>query len=114
MGYSEDELLATNFQSITHPDDVENDLANEKRMLNREIEIIQREKRYLHKNGSVVWALLNVSMVWSENGNPRHFISQVQDITERVGLEERLRQSQKMEAIGRLNRRRGLTISTIN
>src|SRR6202048_5034235 len=72
-GYSEAELLERTFQDITHPDDLEADLENVHKMLAGEIKTYQMEKRYLHKNGSVVWILLSVSLVWTTPGEPLFF-----------------------------------------
>lgn len=80
-GYSEAELLRCTFQDITHPDDLESDLANVQRMLAGEINTFQMEKRYLHKSGAIVWALLSASLVRDAQGQVRYFISQIQDIT---------------------------------
>jgi PAS domain S-box-containing protein len=89
-GYSEAELLKRTFQDITHPDDLERDVAHAKKMLAGEIETYQMEKRYFHKNGSIVWVLLSVSLVRNDEGKPRFFISQIQDITRRKESEEQL------------------------
>jgi PAS domain S-box-containing protein len=109
VGYSRGELLVTNFQSITHPDDREAGLNTVRQMLARQIENYQVEKRYVHKAGHVVWVQLNVSLAWNPDGTPRHFVAQIQDITERKRaeeqrkkLEEQLRKAQKMEALGTL------------
>jgi two-component system cell cycle sensor histidine kinase/response regulator CckA len=102
VGYSQEELLTKTFQDITHPDDLEPDLAYVRRVLAGEIPSYQMEKRYLHKQGHVVWALLNVSLLRDKAGQPLHFISQIQDVTERLQTEQMLRQSQKVEAIGGL------------
>lgn len=83
LGYTTDELLKSDFQSITHPDDLEADLGLVNQMLNREIDHYDMEKRYFRKDGSVVWALLSVALVWNDDGTPMHFISQIQDITQR-------------------------------
>jgi PAS domain S-box-containing protein len=89
-GYSERELLERTFQDITHPDDLERDVAHAKKMLAGEIETYHMEKRYFHKNGSIVWVLLSVSLVRDDEGKPRFFISQIQDITRRKESEEQL------------------------
>lgn len=89
-GYSEQELLARTFLDITHPDDLDLDLSNVGKMLAGEIETYQLEKRYLHKSGALVWVLLSVSLVRDAAGDPRFFISQIQDITPRKESERRL------------------------
>ena len=91
VGYSEDELVGKTFQDITHRDDLEADLGQIRRMLAGEIEAFHVEKRYLHKEGSVVWTLLSVSLVHDEDGEPLYFVVQIQDITERKALEQQLR-----------------------
>lgn len=91
VGYSEAELLATDFQSITHPDDLEADLTLVRRLLGGEIASYDLEKRYSHKEGHLVWIHLTVSLVCDRHGQPLHFISQIQDITERKLAEETMR-----------------------
>jgi PAS domain S-box-containing protein len=92
-GYTEDELLQRSFQDITHPDDLDLDLANVGKMLAGEIDSYQMEKRYFHKNGDIVWVLLSVSLVRGAEGSPRFFISQIQDITSRKESEQQLHQA---------------------
>ena len=89
-GYSEEELLRIRFQDITHPDDLDLDLENVGKLLRGEIPTYQMEKRYFHKNGSVVWVLLSVSLVKNAEQEPLFFISQIQDITARKEGEEKL------------------------
>ena len=88
VGYSEHELLATTFQAITHPDDLEADLNYVRQMLAGEIRTYQMEKRYFHKLGHVVWIVLNVSLVRDSQGKPLYFVGQIQDITARKRAEE--------------------------
>jgi PAS domain S-box-containing protein len=100
VGYSEQELLATNFQAITHPDDLDTDLGFVRQMLAGKIHTYQMEKRYLHKEGHIVWILLTVSLVRNQSGQPLYFISQIQDITERKQVQEELRESKaRLQAI---------------
>lgn len=81
LGYSEEELLNLDFQSITNPDDCLNDREMQLSMLEGKTTTGQTEKRYVHKDGHTVWALVNVSLVRDSAGQPRFFITQVQDIT---------------------------------
>ena len=96
VGYTQEELLATNFQSITHPDDLGADLGYVRQMLSRQIETYQMEKRYIHKDGHTIWIQLNVSLIWDAEGKPCHFVSQVQDITERKQVEGALVTEQRL------------------
>lgn len=92
LGYSEPELLATNFQALTHPEDLDTDLSYVQQLLQGEIRTYQMEKRYSHKLGQIVWALLSVSLVRDGEGNPIYFIAQIQNITDRKQAEETLQQ----------------------
>ena len=89
-GYCERDLLATTFQELTHPDDLEADLAQVLRLLAGESEAYSLEKRYLHPDGRYVWVLLSVSLVRDEAGAPAYFVSQIQDIGEQKLAAERL------------------------
>jgi diguanylate cyclase (GGDEF)-like protein/PAS domain S-box-containing protein len=88
VGYAEDELLRRSFQDITHPDDLQRDLGLLQQLLAGEIASYTMEKRYLHRDGTVVLAKLAVALVRDKSGKPRHFISQIEDITERRRAEE--------------------------
>lgn len=87
LGYTERELLANDFQSITHPDDLEQDMKFVVRMLAGEISTYRLEKRYFHRSGRIVWALLSVSLARDSRGQPLYFVSQIQDITEQKEIE---------------------------
>jgi len=90
FGYSENELFTRTFQDLTHIDDIEADLSYVRQMLAGEIDTYQMEKRYFHKSGELLWALLSVSLVKDLNGAPLYFISQIVNITERKQAEEAL------------------------
>ncbi|MBF0462480.1 MAG: PAS domain S-box protein [Magnetococcales bacterium] len=81
LGYGEEELLATDFQTITHPDDLSVGLACLRQLLAGTISNFQSKKRYFHKDGHVVWVLLSVAMVRDGDGQPIHFVTQIQDIS---------------------------------
>jgi two-component system sensor histidine kinase/response regulator len=82
IGYSAEELNGKTFQDITHPDDLEADLANVRQLLDGEISSYKMEKRYFHKEGRVVWVLLGVSLLRDKQNKPLYFISQIEDISE--------------------------------
>lgn len=91
VGYTEQELLAKTFQDITHPDDLDSDLQYVGQLLAGEIQSYQMEKRYVHKQGHEVWVFLSVSLVRDSEGNPLHFVSQIQNITDRKQAEAALK-----------------------
>jgi diguanylate cyclase (GGDEF)-like protein/PAS domain S-box-containing protein len=90
LGYGEADLLETTFQTLTHPDDLDVDLDNMRRMLAGKSESYAMEKRYQHADGHYIWALLSVSLVRDEAGAPLYFVSQIQDISEQKQINERL------------------------
>jgi two-component system, sensor histidine kinase and response regulator len=87
VGYSAEEMVQKTFQEITHPDDLDADLVYVNQMLAKERHTYQMEKRYFHKQGYIVWVLLNVSLVLDAVDEPHYFIAQIQDITERKQIE---------------------------
>lgn len=94
LGYTEAELMARTFQSITHPDDLGADLGNVRRLLAGEVASYAMEKRYRRGDGSTVWANLTVSLARDAAGAPGHFISVVEDISARKAAETALRASE--------------------
>jgi len=88
LGYSEAELLRMTFQEITHPDDLPADLADTVKLVSGELRNFSMEKRYIRKNKSLVWVKLTVSGPRDEQGRLKHFISLVEEITERRSAEE--------------------------
>ncbi len=80
LGYTAEELESSSWREITHPDDVEPSDARISELL-RGQPVRPLEKRYLHKNGRIIWALINVGQNVERGGVPRHYIVQIQDIT---------------------------------
>jgi PAS domain S-box-containing protein len=99
IGYTEEEIGNLTFQHITHPDDLKQDLDLVGRTLKGEINSYQMEKRYFHKNGSIVWAILSVSLIRDIEQNPLYFISQIQDITQLKKAEKQIAETEKLTAI---------------
>jgi len=93
VGYTRDELLVRSFQDITYAPDLGIDLDFVRKMLDRELATYSMEKRYVQKNGELVWIELTVALVRDEAGAPDYFISMVQDISERKRSQAELLQS---------------------
>ena len=92
FGYSEEELLRTDLQMLTHDDDHGKVLGHHLRqLLTDELPSFQIEGEYYHKIvGKVVWILLSASLVRNSAGDPQYFIIQIQDITDRKYAEQQL------------------------
>jgi PAS domain S-box-containing protein len=95
LGYSRDELRGKTFLDITHPDDREGSLAAVRRILAREIPSWTSENRYIRKDGVTVWARVRVTLVRDLRRQPLYFISVVEDITQRILAQEKLRESEE-------------------
>jgi PAS domain S-box-containing protein len=90
-GYRVDELLTMRPQDITHPDDIAADTASMERLLSGEIDAYSLQKRYVRKDGDVVWAEMNRAVVRDANGAPVRFVSAVRDITAQLRAETEVR-----------------------
>lgn len=107
VGYPQGLLMDLTFQEISHPDDLDADLAQVRALLAGEIDSYETEKRYYRRDGRLIWVLLAVAIVRDEDGAPRHFISQVQDISTRKRLEAHTHELANRDPITSLyNRRR--------
>jgi len=102
LGWSGAELADLRFHDITHPEDLERDVALFQSLLAGDRASYEIEKRYVRRDGETVWGRLTVSMVSPTGGRPRFAVAMVEDITERRRLEHEIQQVQKMEAIGLL------------
>ena len=105
VGYGREELLGMRFRDITHPDDLDRDLEHVRRMLEGETDIYSTEKRYVRKDGSLIWVELTTSLLRDPSGEPKYFISVTEDITERKRVEKALReQTETLEKVNRIGR----------
>jgi PAS domain S-box-containing protein len=97
-----DVLLGCSFQEVTHPDDLDADVAHVEQLLAGEITHYELEKRYLRPSGEVVSALLGASLLRDDGGEPRYFVAQVVDMTDRkrtlLALEETSRALERSNA----------------
>lgn len=83
LGYARAELLGTTIQELTHPDDLAGDSENVRQLLEGEFATYTMELRYRRRDGAYVWANLTVSLLRDGAGEPLHFISVIEDITEK-------------------------------
>ena len=90
VGYDEPTLCTKTFVDITHPDDVDADLDHVHSLLGGNVRFYHMEKRYFHADGHIVWVRLTASVVRDAASVPLHFVSQIEDITERKRLAESL------------------------
>ena len=95
LGYSRAELLEIDFQTLTHADDLDTDLALVADLLAGRRDHYHMDKRYRGKSGNTVWGRLSVSLVRAENGAPLHFVSQIQDVTAQRQSGQQLRESEQ-------------------
>jgi PAS domain S-box-containing protein len=94
VGYSEGELLSRRFRDITHPDDLEENIYLFDEALRGDRETYRLVKRYIHKNGAIIWGRINVSMIKDDRGRPLYCVAQIEDITQEKEAAEKLMISQ--------------------
>jgi PAS domain S-box-containing protein len=95
-GYTRDELREPGkFLSITHPDDHEADVARRKAMLAGDPERFAIAKRYVRKDGEIVWVSYTGSLLRDGAGRPEHYLGIIEDITDRERIETALRESEQ-------------------
>lgn len=90
LGYSEDEFLRTDFQTMTFPEDLGTALVLIHEILSGKVQSHQMEQRYRHKSGKTVWGSWSVSAASRTDGEKPNLIFQIQDITDKKVAEERL------------------------
>lgn len=86
IGYAQDELIGKSFESITHPDDLEENLKRNKLVIAGEIESHRMEKRFIHKDGRTLHAILKVSTLNNSDDKPLLLLAQVLDISDKIDL----------------------------
>ena len=108
LGYSENELRSMVFADYTHPDDIKESLRLVKEVREGKRDHFTMEKRYIRKDGAVIWAHTSVSGLRDTKGNFQYFIAMVDDITERVQAEDLLKESERQlkeaQEFGRIGR----------
>ncbi|MGI8560052.1 MAG: sensor histidine kinase [Luteimonas sp.] len=90
LGYAAADLVGRSVFDIIHPDDVETSRHYVARPVEGELPVLDAQKRYLHRNGEVVWVHINVAMMRDADGTPLYFISQLRDVTAERAAEQAL------------------------
>lgn len=90
LGYTEKELQTKNWKEITHPDDIQESIDIVQALLNGEMESAHYEKRYIHKEGHIVIADVNTSLLRDTDNKPQYFITTISDITQRKEMQFKL------------------------
>ena len=101
-GYSVGELLQMRIADITYPEDRQSDQEAFERVVRGEVPDYRMEKRYIRKDGTLVWVNVNMTVIRDAAGQPTRTMATIEDITERKRLEAQLFQSQKLETVGKL------------
>jgi PAS domain S-box-containing protein len=99
LGYSEEELREIDFQAVTHPEDVAEDLANLGRLISGEVSSYNRVKRYYRKDRRLIWVSVAISAVHDAAGTPLYFVGQVEDITLQRQHQEQSLQAERLGGI---------------
>ncbi|CAN5795349.1 hypothetical protein BH23ACT11_BH23ACT11_10650 [soil metagenome] len=106
LGYSGRELEGMNFSTVTYPDDLQNNLEIHLELVSGERDGYELEKRYVRRDGSIVWARLKASLIRNAEGAPLFTIGMVEDITDRKRAEEELlKRAQQQAIVARLGQR---------
>jgi PAS domain S-box-containing protein len=99
LGRSKEEIIALGWEKITHPDDVEEDLENFKRLLAGEINSYSMDKRYIRPDGSIVWVNIVVAKIDLHDNSRFNHICFMQDISERKEIEKSLKESERSKSV---------------
>lgn len=95
-GYSREELLELQVREITHQDDLEGTARNYRRLVDGQSRVIDYQKRYRRKDGTIVWGHVSVALVQDAEKQPLYYIGLVQDVTEARRVQDQIRESKQM------------------
>ncbi|MEX0732101.1 MAG: PAS domain S-box protein [Aquisalimonadaceae bacterium] len=90
LGYTRSELVEMNYRDLTHPADLNITPRHARQLLLGQLDTFRIEKRYLRKNGDVLWVLVNAALIRDRDGKPTHLAAQIQDISDRKLAEQAL------------------------
>ncbi|MEI8334851.1 MAG: PAS domain S-box protein, partial [Chloroflexota bacterium] len=113
LGYEPGELTTRGFDQVTHPDDLEADVVNVRRLIAGELDVYERDKRYVRKDGSVIWGHLLARGLHGATGRVFALLAMVADITERKRAEDLLSVQSEILAILATSSDASLTVGSI-
>ena len=96
FGYTKEELKKNKFSDITHPDDINISKEGSIKLLDGSINNFSIEKRYIKKEGSIIWVNMTAMLMKDSKGKPKYFITTIYDITSRKQAEDALKESEKL------------------
>ena len=108
LGYSREEFDTLTFHDLTYPEDLAAELQQGQALREGKIDRLDLEKRYVRKDGQILWGHLALRMMRASGGEPLYFLAKVQDITERKRVEDALRASQERLALAASGTRIGM------
>jgi len=114
LGYPLDEMMNINFADITHPDDISESRECVRSLLAKEKSAWRFEKRYLHKNGSIVWTDISTTLLCDDSDIPLYFITSIQDISEQKCAEAALAFSEEKFRMAFETNPDGVTITRLS
>jgi len=100
FGYLRKDFSRLTWVELTHPEDLQSDLVQYNRVLAGDIDRYSMEKRFIHRNGSIIYTAISANVLRKADGSVDYFVVLVHDITKRKQMEEALIQSEKMKAMG--------------
>ena len=102
LGYDAEELVGMHAAQVTHPDDLQWNSELARQLVEGEIRSFHFEKRYIRKDGGLVWAAINATIVRDENGEILYGLTMVEDVTQRKQAQLALRRAERLSSIGTL------------
>lgn len=95
IGYTEEELQGMSFYSITCEDDLPQNREAVAKLINGEVDTISLEKRYIRKDGALIWVLVSSALIRNSQGKPLYFLAEVQDITKNKEAERQIKNAKE-------------------
>jgi PAS domain S-box-containing protein len=102
LGYTSDELVGMSSAQVTHPDDLQWNSELARQLVEGEIPSFNFEKRYVRKDGRLVWAAINATVVRDDEGGILYGLTMVEDVTQRKQAQQALRRAERLSSIGTL------------